>query len=282
MPELPEVETVAQQLKKVILKKTVAEVEVIKAKSWHGDVKAIEGNSVQDISRRSKIIRIEFGYDLNLLIHLKMSGQLIYVDGKKRVGGGHPSADWIQDLPSSHTRVIFTFTDKTKLFFNDQRIFGWIKVATDKEVAAEFAKLAPDIIDPAITTEYLVHKFAKRGIPVKQMIMDNMIVSGVGNIYACDALNLAKISPLRPAKELSTKETYTLLDSMRYVINLGIKKGGATAHGKYVHVSGLAGKYQNFMRVYGKKGEPCPNCRKPIQKIRLAGRGTFYCPNCQK
>src|SRR5260221_8709795 len=134
MPELPEVETVAQQLKKVIVKKTVAHVEICKSKSWHGDPKKIGGQTIHNISRRSKIIRIEFGQDLNLLIHLKMSGQLIYVDGNKRVGGGHPTADWIQDLPSSHTRVIFTFTDKTKLFFNDQRVFGWIKVMTDQEV----------------------------------------------------------------------------------------------------------------------------------------------------
>ncbi len=133
MPELPEVETVAQQLKKVILKKKVTNVEVLKPKSWHGDSKAVNGQTIQNISRRAKIIRIEFGHNLNLLIHLKMSGQLIYVNGEKRVGGGHPTADWIQDLPSSHTRVIFTFTDKTKLFFNDQRVFGWIKVMNDRK-----------------------------------------------------------------------------------------------------------------------------------------------------
>jgi len=281
MPELPEVETVAQQLKKVILQKKVKAVEIRKAKSWVGDPKAVNGKTIQNISRRAKIIRIGFGHNLNLLIHLKMSGQLIYVDGKKRFGGGHPTADWIQDLPSSHTRVIFTFIDNTKLFFNDQRIFGWIKVMNDQEVAKEFDKLAPDIIDPAITPTYLAQKFAKRSILVKQMIMDNTILSGVGNIYACDALNLAKISPLRPAKQLSPAEIQTLLKSMRHVINLGIKKGGATAHGKYVHVTGLAGKYQDFMLVYGKKDEPCPNCGQPIQKIRLAGRGTFYCPHCQ-
>lgn len=281
MPELPEVETVTNQLRKVIVGKTVQFVDVRKAKSWQGDVHAVDGQKIQNISRRSKIIRTHFDRDLNLLIHLKMSGQLIYVDGAKRVGGGHPTADWVQGLPSSHTRVTFTFTDGTQLFFNDQRIFGWIKVASDKEVATEFAKLAPDIIDPAISVDYLVQKFTKRTVPIKQMIMDNTILSGVGNIYACDSLNLAKISPLRPANTLSKSEIAKLLESMRHVINLGIEKGGATAHGKYVHVTGMAGKYQDFMLVYNKKGEPCPNCGSPIQKIKLAGRGTYYCPHCQ-
>lgn len=282
MPELPEVETVASQLRKVVVGKTIQSVEVKKAKSWFGDTDHVVGQKITGVSRRSKILRFALGNDLNLLVHLKMSGQLIYVDGDKRLGGGHPTADWVQDLPSSHTRVIFTFQDGTHLYFNDQRIFGWIKVTSDEEVKKTFAALAPDIIDSKITPKYLFNKLHNRKIPIKQLIMDNQIVAGVGNIYACDALNLAKISPLRPASTLSLKEMTTLLKSMRAVINLGIKMGGATAHGKYVHVSGLAGKYQNVMRVYNKKGEACPNCGQPIQKMRLGGRGTFYCPNCQK
>jgi formamidopyrimidine-DNA glycosylase len=282
MPELPEVETVTRQLRNIIKGKKIQSIEVLKNKSFQGEISNVVGTSIQEISRRSKIIRIQLSNNLNLLIHLKMSGQLIYVEGEKRVGGGHPTADWINELPSSHTRVFFTFSDGTKLFFNDQRIFGWIKVATQQEVDHEFQKLAPDIIDPAISVEYLKKRFKNRNVPIKQLIMDNQILSGVGNIYACDALNLAKISPLRPGNSLTEKEITTLLESMRTVINLGIELGGATAHGKYVHVSGLAGKYQNVMRVYSHKGDPCPNCGSKIDKIRLGGRGTFYCPNCQK
>jgi formamidopyrimidine-DNA glycosylase len=282
MPELPEVETVTRQLRTVLIGKTVSSIEVRKEKSWSGDQKVIIGQKITDISRRSKIIRLRFANQANLLIHLKMSGQLIYVDGQQRLGGGHPTADWVSELPSSHTRIFFTFSDETKLFFNDQRIFGWIRVASDDQVTKSFSVLAPDIIDPQITAEYLFQKSQKKKIPIKQFIMDNQIVSGVGNIYACDALNLAKISPLRSAGTLSMEKMERLLRSMRAVIELGIEKGGATAHGKYVNVQGLAGKYQDYMRVYSKKGDPCPNCGAMIEKMKLGGRGTFYCPNCQK
>ncbi len=282
MPELPEVETVARQLRKVVVGKTIKSVDVAKAKSWSGDIEKVVGQKITDVSRRSKILRIRLGNDLNLTVHLKMSGQLIYVDGEKRVGGGHPTADWIQDLPSKHTRVTFTFSDGTHLFFNDQRIFGWIRLASDEEVEKTFTALAPDIIDPEITPQYLFEKTHNRKIPIKQLIMDNQIVAGVGNIYACDALNLAKISPKRAATTLSMEKITHLLKSMKEVVELGIEMGGATAHGKYVHVTGLAGKYQNVMRVYNKKGEPCPNCGALIEKMKLGGRGTYFCPNCQK
>jgi formamidopyrimidine-DNA glycosylase len=281
MPELPEVETVRRQLGKVIVGKKIAKIDVLKAKIWSGEVADVLDSPITAVERRSKILRVRFANDANLIIHLKMSGQLIYVDGDFRTGGGHPTADWVQDLPSSHTRVVFTFTDKTKLFFNDQRMFGWIKVATDEQVERSFEGLAPDVIDPKITAEYLFEKSQRRKIPIKQFIMDNQIVAGVGNIYACDALNLARISPLRLAGMLSKEEITCLLKSMREVIDLGIELGGATAHGEYVNVAGLAGKYQDRMRVYSKKGDPCPNCATVIIKMKLGGRGTFYCPNCQ-
>jgi formamidopyrimidine-DNA glycosylase len=282
MPELPEVETVRRQLEKVIVGKEVSEVVVLKDKSWNGDISQVVGQSITAVKRRSKVLILRLNNELNLTIHLKMSGQLIYVDGAFRTGGGHPTDDWVQNLPSSHARIIIRFRDGTTLFFNDQRIFGWIRLVTDEQLEASLQGLAPDVIDEEITAEYLFEKSQRRSIPVKQFIMDNQIVAGVGNIYASDALNLAKISPLRPTSTLSKEEITLLLQSMREVIKLGIELGGATAHGKYVDVAGLAGKYQNVMRVYNKKGEPCPNCGEVIVKIKLAGRGTFYCPNCQK
>jgi formamidopyrimidine-DNA glycosylase len=282
MPELPEVETVVTQLKKFLIGKKIQSIDVRKEKSWRGNPDLLIGAKILTISRRSKMLRIHFSNHRNVLIHLKMSGQLLYVEGDIRVGGGHPTADWVDKLPSSHTRVIFTFSDNTKLFFNDQRMFGWVRFAADKKVEEEFAKLAPDIIDPIITPEYLFAKIHHRRVPIKQLIMDNTIVAGVGNIYACDALNLARISPLRSAATLSLEEAKKLVSAMKKVIRLGIEKGGATVHGKYVNVHGLAGKYQDFMRVYSRAGKKCPNCGAKIVKIKLAGRGTFYCPECQK
>lgn len=282
MPELPEVETVRRQLSQVIVGREIADVQVLKAKSWNGELKDVVDQKVTGIDRRSKVLLIRLANDHTLMVHLKMSGQLIFVDGEFRTGGGHPTADWIQDLPSGHTRVIFTFADGTKLFFNDQRIFGWIRLLSSEAADRSLEGLAPDVIDPLITAEYLFEKSQRRSIPIKQFIMDNQIVAGVGNIYACDALNLAKISPLRPASSIPKEKMIRLLKAMREVVELGIELGGATAHGKYVHVTGLAGKYQDKMRVYGKKGEPCPNCGAMIIKMKLGGRGTFYCPNCQK
>ena len=282
MPELPEVETVRRQLEQVVVGKKVAEVVVLKDKSWNGDTAQVVGQSIIAVERRSKVLILRLKNKLNLMIHLKMSGQLIYVDGAFRTGGGHPTEDWVQSLPSTHTRIILRFSDGTTLFFNDQRIFGWIRAVTDQQLNASLQGLAADVIDAEITAEYLFEKSQRRGIPIKQLIMDNQIVAGVGNIYACDALNLAKISPLRPSSTLSQEEITRLLQSMREVIHRGIELGGATAHGKYVDVAGLAGKYQDVMRVYNKKDEPCPNCGEMILKIKLAGRGTYYCSNCQK
>lgn len=281
MPELPEVETVRRQLSQVIVGKTVAAIDVFKEKSWSGKISVVVGQTVTRIERRSKVLLIRLSNEHSLLVHLKMSGQLIYVDGEFRTGGGHPTADWVQKLPSSHTRIAFTFTDGTALYFNDQRIFGWVRLMTNAEAEQCLVALAPDVVDPVITTEYLLEKALRRGIPIKQFIMDNAIVAGVGNIYACDALNLARISPFRPTSNVTRTEMDRLLESMRTVINLGIELGGATAHGEYVHVDGLAGKYQDRMRVYSRKDEPCPNCGAPVLKAKLGGRGTFYCANCQ-
>ncbi len=281
MPELPEVETVARQLHQILNQKTLQSIEVLKEKSWSGNQELLLNQKILSVSRQAKILRIQFTAQQNLLIHLKMSGQLIFVDGDFRVGGGHPTADWIQALPSSHTRIIFTFNDQTKLFFNDQRIFGWIRMHNDSAANELFAKLSPDIIDPEVTPAYLLNLAKSRAIPIKQFIMDNAIISGVGNIYANDALNLAKISPLRPAKSLSPVEMSVLYQAMVEVINLGIELGGATSDEKYVNVNGLAGHYQDKMRVYQKTGLPCPNCGSVIIKTKLGGRGTFYCPDCQ-
>lgn len=116
MPELPEVETVRRQLEKVIVGKEFANIQVLKEKSWSGDIPSVLHQPVAEVKRRSKILIIRFKNGLNLLIHLKMSGQLIYVDGEFRTGGGHPTEDWVQELPSKHTRIVFTFTDGTQLF----------------------------------------------------------------------------------------------------------------------------------------------------------------------
>lgn len=282
MPELPEVETITNRLKPYLKDKIISKVTQFHKKSFVGNPDEILNTKVLDVTRRAKMIRIQLEKELNLLIHLKMTGQLIYVDDQHRVGGGHPTEDWIQQLPSKHTRTEIDFTDGSKLFFNDQRLFGWIKVMTDDEIKKEWEKYAPDVTSPSFTFEYFSERIQKRSMPIKLLIMDNTIMSGVGNIYACDALNLAQISPFKKANTLSSDQIETLYNAVRSIIQKGIDLGGATTDGKYIDVHGFAGRYQLEARVYDRKGENCLHCGGMILKEKLGGRGTYYCPQCQK
>lgn len=280
MPELPEVETIARRLREVIVDKRIKDVTVWREKSWQGEVTEVLGQKILSISRRAKVLQLHLENGLSLLVHLKMTGQLIYVDGTTRIGGGHPTADWVNDLPSKHTRVTIEFFEGGKLFFNDLRVFGWLKVATSEVVKKEFAAYAPDVIDAAVTAGYLEKMFSNRSVPIKLAIMDNKIIAGVGNIYANDALHLAKINPARPSSSLSKKEIATLYDALIVVISKGIELGGATID-DYRTVDGLAGGYQYVVRVYQREGKPCLECGGIIQRTKQGGRSTFYCQNCQ-
>lgn len=284
MPELPEVETIASRLNTVLPKYQITEVLVAKEKSFQGSVSPIIGSTVTQVSRRAKMIQIYLDGTHNLLVHLKMTGQLIFQSSEVRLGGGHPTADWISELPSKHTRVSFSLVDEqdnsASLFFNDMRIFGWIKVADENLVAQEYQKYAPDIIDPRITSEYFFNKLQNTSRKIKQVVLDNKIVAGIGNIYACDGLHLARIHPERKANTLSKEESDRLLASLKKVITLGITLGGATID-NYKNVDGFSGGYQDVVRVYGKEGEPCMQCPGIIQKKKIGGRGTYYCSKCQ-
>jgi len=281
MPELPEVETIARRLRAVMIDKSIAIIDVLREKSFVGESERLIGAQIAGVERRSKILSFELSNGLYLLIHLKMTGQLIFVAHDTRIGGGHPTADFIESLPSKHTRVIITFTDETKLFFNDMRVFGWIKIVDKSGLDREYQHFAPDIISAEITFTYLLQKLSKRSQPIKQVIMDNSVVAGVGNIYASDALHLAKIDPRKNASVLSRAEVNRLLSAMKNVIQLGIINGGATIH-DYKNVDGLTGHYQDIRRVYAREGELCDACGATIIRIKQGGRSTFYCPHCQQ
>jgi len=281
MPELPEVETITRRLRDLVVGKSITDITVLREKSWQGDIAKVTGQTITDVSRKAKIIRFHLSNKMNLLVHLKMTGQLIYVDKHTRVGGGHPTADWVNELPAKHTRVILSLSDNATLYFNDMRVFGWIRVVTDEQLSIHYKDLGPDVIDDVVTAEFLFKKLLKKSQAIKIVIMDNTVMCGLGNIYACDALHLAKIHPLRKANSLSFKETSRLLDASKTVLNLGIELGGATMD-SYRHVDGFSGRYQEKVRVYGKDGEPCQVCGAVIKKIKLGGRGTFYCEECQR
>jgi formamidopyrimidine-DNA glycosylase len=280
MPELPEVETIVKRLKSSLVGEVIDSVEVRREKSFGGDEKLLVGRKIVDVLRRAKMIRISLDKD-NLLIHLKMTGQTILVEKGKRLGGGHPTADWTNDLPSSHTRVIIKLKSGKVLYFNDQRVFGWIRLMDEKEIQQEFAKYGPDIIDPQVTAQFLFEKMSNRKAAVKLVLLDNKVVAGIGNIYACDGLFLAGVDPSKPAKELSLVQVKKLLSSVKKVINKGIKLGGATID-TYRNVDGLSGGYQDVVLVYGKEGQPCPTCGAKIERFKQGGRSTFWCKFCQK
>ncbi len=280
MPELPEVETIVRRLASLIKGKSINKISVLREKSFAGDPEKIAGMPIVAVSRRAKLIRLHLPENHNLLVHLKMTGQLIYLDETQKIGGGHPTADWVQALPSSHTRIVFDLSDKATLYFNDMRVFGWVRALDDEQVQLEFDKYGPDIVDDSVTLEYLLEKFSRTARPVKLAIMDNAIVSGVGNIYASDALNLAQINPAKPAKDLAPEEVQKLLTSSKFVINLGIESGGATID-NYKHVDGFSGSYQDKVLAYGREGEECQQCGGTIVRAKIGGRSAFFCRDCQ-
>ena len=282
MPELPEVETIRRQLNDVLVGKIISIVEVLREKSFGGNPKLLTGWIVGRVDRKSKLIEIYFKDEEELLtIHLKMTGQLVFVDGEKRVVGGHPTADWVKELPSKHTRVVVHFTDGSNLFFNDMRVFGWMRMVNKDKYEKEMRKTAPDVTDEEFTAEYFTNVLKKSGKTIKVVLMDQEKIGGVGNIYANDALYLAKVMPTRKANSLTQMESKALWSAVREVINKGIKYGGASA-ANYVDTKGLGGTYQEHFLVYKKDGSVCCRCGGKIQKMKLGGRGTFYCPKCQK
>lgn len=280
MPELPEVETIVRRLDQVLRDKRISRIDVLRQKSFQGSPQSILNAKVEKVSRRAKVLRIHLQGEFSVLIHLKMTGQLIYQENGKRVGGGHPTDDWVKALPAKHTRVVIEFKEGGTLYFNDMRVFGWMRVATEDMVNEELSRYAPDIIDPVVTPEYFQQVFARRSQQIKLVLMDNAVVSGVGNIYANDALHLAKVSPLRPAKSLSIQEVDRLYHAVVHVINKGIELGGATID-SYRNVEGLSGGYQYVVRVYQREGQPCIECGSSITRIKQGGRSTFYCTTCQ-
>ena len=174
---------------------SILELSVLREKSFQGNQANIVGQKITDVSRRAKIIIITLKNAKSLIIHLKMTGQLIYQsDDGSRLGGGHPTDDWVNSLPAKHTRIVISLKKGT-LFFNDMRVFGWIKEVDDVLLKKELSGYGPDINNKELTAKYFAEKLSKRSTTIKLSVMDNSLIAGVGNIYANDALNLAKINP---------------------------------------------------------------------------------------
>ncbi len=280
MPELPEVETIRRGLAKFIMHQTVVKIEVLCAKSFQGDIARVEGNHVVALRRFGKALIIDLDNHVSLMIHLRMTGQLIY-DGKERYAAGHPSENFVANLPNKQTRVVITLNNGI-LFFNDQRKFGFIKVIPTDQVQNDsfIKKLAPEPWD--LTTEEFYARLQKHSKScIKATILDQSVICGLGNIYADESLFAAGIHPERKSGSLTTDEAAALLESARKVMDDSINSGGSTM-ATYVKADGTRGDYlEKFAQVFRKEGQPCPKCGRKIAKIRVAGRGTHICAHCQ-
>lgn len=287
MPELPEVETVRLQLKHKVIGKTVKAVEVFHQKSVaHNNQigKVLAGKTVADIARVGKLLIFSFKKeaDLFLLAHLKMTGQFFYIGEKGAVvGGGHSMTTADRQLPGKHTRVTFHFTDGTTLFFNDMRLFGYTKLANKQEVATARRGFGPEPIDPEFDIDSFIRGVQKRKAPIKATLLDQSFVAGLGNIYVDEALWRAKVHPTRLGSTVTAKEARLIAKSATNVLNESIAVGGTTFQ-HFVDAEGNPGNFTNHLQVFGKQKTPCPRCKKLIEKTRVAGRGTHFCPGCQK
>lgn len=327
MPELPEVETVRRGLKDYILNKKIVQVRVDCEKSFVGGAEmaqAAEGATVTDIRRRGKALLIDLDNGCTLMIHLRMTGQLIWrgaflerissskpatapSQGDKpssvrcsafprtsspksaprsdavhaNFAAGHPSKNFTDNLPNAQTRVTFVF-EEGKLFFNDQRKFGFVKILPTDEVELDkfIAELAKEPWE--MTAGELFEKCQRHGkSPIKAVLLNQKLIAGLGNIYADESLFYASVHPAELAGNLTEEQVAKILEGACKVMEASIDSGGSTM-ATYVRPDGSTGDYlEKFAQVFRREGKECYRCGAEIVKTRCAGRGTHYCPNCQ-
>lgn len=287
MPELPEVETVRRGLERLIVGRRIVRVEHDTDKSFPNAPADVEQfllkSHVKAVGRRAKVLLIDLDTDYSLVIHLKMTGQLVF-RGDEHFGAGHPNESLIGELPDRSTRATFIFEDGSALYFNDQRKFGWVKLYPTLEVPnIDFMKrVGPEPLEDSFTAKIFVQRFRKRnGTTVKAALLDQSVLAGVGNIYADESLWGACIHPATRVHDVTDAQLKTLHKELVYVLKLAIEKGGSTDR-NYVNAEGKKGSYIDFARVFRREGLTCP--RHPdaiIEKSRVAGRGTHTCPVCQ-
>ncbi len=283
MPELPEVETIRLGLQKYLVGHKIVSVEVNLKKMVTGNTAKVTGAKITEVRRFGKGLVIDLDNNYSIAIHIKLTGQLIYADSKQKppkeikvIKEMHSS------LPNKWTHVIFHLDRGAVLYYNDFRQFGWIKIIESAKLKDEsfFGSLGPEFFKD-LTLEKFTQILSKANSPVKVVIMDQKKMSGLGNIYANDGLNLAKIDPRKKALSLSKEEATTLFHAFEKVLKKGIETGGASEL-SYVNALGQEGTYQNHFIAYGRDGKPCKNCGTILEKIKLGGRGTYFCENCQK
>lgn len=266
MPELPEVETIKRELEKAVLGKKITKVcvhnpAVIRQPSIEKFKAGLQGVSVKRVLRRAKMLILELSGGQALTIHLKMTGRLIY-----------PGND-------QGSRVSFHLSDGKILDFFDQRLFAELRLIDDWRSLPFIRGLGPEPFD--LKPEAFRALLSKKKTRIKPLLMDQTVISGIGNLYAAEALFRARINPARPANSLSDKEKGILFKEIQETLQEAIQYKGSSVD-DYVQLSGEPGDYVRYHKVYDREGKPCVACKTPIKRIALGGRGTYFCPRCQK
>jgi len=271
MPELPEVETIKSQLSKDIAGKKILDVEILLPKivkvpkqkfKW-----ATVGARIKKIARRAKILIFELDNGWSFLMHLKLTGQLIF-NGQK----------------NKHTHVIFRFSDRSHLLFNDLRQFGYIKLVKTADLPGflEKEKLGPEPLNKDFTLEDFQAILAKKPkTKIKQFLMDPKNIAGIGNIYSDEILFEAGVLPGHPAENLTPSEIKKIFDAAKHILAWAVKLRGTSAS-DYLDAHGQKGKFLAQLKVYGREGENCVKCEGKIQRLKMNGRSAHFCPICQK
>lgn len=285
MPELPEVETIRRDLANVLPHHKINDIKiyhvgVVKPNSTKFKKTLLE-NKIATVERCGKLLILQLSDNKNvLLIHLKMTGQLIYFSGKHKIAGGHGTTIDL-NLPNKFTHVEIDFANSGKLYFNDQRRFGYCKIITNKELPDILKKFGPEPMTPSFTLVTLNKILKSSTANVKTLLINQTKIAGIGNIYADEILFAARVRPMRRANSLSETEIKKLFFFTNKILTLAIKNRGTTMS-DFVDGRGKVGGFQKYLRVYGRAKMKCIKCKSLILKTRVAGRGTHYCSKCQK
>ena len=273
MPELPEVETVKETLKRLVIGKKIIGVTVnynniIEYPNVQLFKKEIINQTINDIKRRGKWLLFDLD-NYYLLSHLRMEGRYFYKNKN--------------DEHLKHEHVIFNFSDETELRYLDSRKFGKMHLIEKKDAYNQkpLNELGLEPWDDNLTISYWKEKYKNKKLPIKTVILDQSIIVGIGNIYADEILFLSNINPLKKASLLNDDELLNIIKYTKEILEKAILNGGTTIR-SYESSEGVHGKFQQNLLVHNRENENCPNCKNKIIKIKVGGRGTYYCPNCQK
>lgn len=265
MPELPEVETIARGLKDELIGKTILDADVFWGRTLATPTvkkfkEQIKGQKITGVTRRAKYLILQLK-NYNLLIHLRMSGDLILRESKIKL--------------EKHDRLTLQLSGKHYLAFNDTRKFGRVWL-TDKPETV-LSKLGPEPLEKSFTPQWLYENLQSRKRQLKPLLLDQTFIAGLGNIYTDECLNIAKLHPLALANTVKPKQAEALHEAIQFVLQEGIRRNGASIDWVY-----RGGEYQNHFRVYDQQGKPCATCGTKIEKFTVGQRGTHICPKCQK